>query len=223
MEFELHLAKNEGKYVPPNKRPVAQVSVLAKRQRLPVQEATYVDRYQPCNWQRLSRAENQERALARLESFCAAANLPWSQQLDGCRFATVQGERLFVQPMKRVQHNDGGNGQERFAFLELCASHSEGWLTGCKCDLIAFELVDGFLLVPWMAVINLAQQICQEQENQPPIRFFRFARQIYHRLLSVDDPETNMPNDERLTMISLERDLLQRPGVRLLLITKPTL
>lgn len=220
-------------YVPPHKRHAGTLAAAAQRHGVPTRRCRMRDEYHPRAWARLSRAQNQERALRRLVELCAAAELACAPQDGPCRMLSVQQldgggaaeaapdaapRRLFVQPLKRMRSDDGGNGQERYAFLELSSASGDGWLSACECDYVAFEVLDGFLLAPWAALWELSREILAAEQGVAPIRHFRFSRQIYRRLLSRDAAESAMPTDERLTVISLERDVLPLQGAQLLLV-----
>jgi len=187
------------KYVPPARRPQLRGA--------PVQRVRLSDRHHPRLAQRLSRADNADRARRRFADCCVAAR--WAcaaEPRDECARYAVQLPRrgaaqVFVQPIKRLHPHDRDNGQDEFAFLELkLDAATPGWLVACACDYVAFELLDGFLLAPWRSLCAI-----ELDTSEAPIRSYRFPRQIHRRIYApdVDDYPTGL----MLTLVSLPHDV----------------
>jgi hypothetical protein len=214
------------KYVPPFRR---------APHRLPWTREQYRhDMHNPLAWNRLGRADNQQRSLQRFLDvsrlhglqavpYAKSAEAPCTENMLLLRIAPSQSRVVMVQSLRRLQHNDPNNGQDSYAFLELRRASAQplgeprlGWLRACPADDVALELRNGFLLVPRVALLQLAQDIEQANQSQPPIRHFRYPRQIYRKLFSRDDAHSGMPSGELLTLVSVRHDLMALPGARML-------
>ena len=204
------------KYVPPSRR-----GGLLNPRLVPAHRVRLTDRHNPRLARRLSRADNQQRALRRFAACCAAGQLPCAADADDCQRFTVQlpgsapaAERaqVFVQPIKRLHPQDTDNGQDEYAFLELkLDAATPGWLVACECDYVALEVLNGFLLAPWEELCGL-----ELDTHEAPIRSYRFPRQIHRKLYSpdVDDYPTGLT----LTLVSLLHDIVPLPNTLLLYI-----
>lgn len=153
---------------------------------------------------RLSRLENQERAVKRFSEHWKSCGKVLDSTATMC--LTDRGSTL-VQPMRRLQKGELHNGQDQFAFLELqLDSKSPGWLYNPDIDLVAFEVRDGFVQVQRVDLLSI-----QIDVSEVPVRWFRFPRQIYRRLFAPD--VNDYPNGLMLTLVSLD-DILSLPSAQ---------